>query len=93
VLVLVTELRTVVREVVAVVGAVVGAGVAAMTAAGWSGAFDACRFSLAKIVMPPKLLKVIAAASTRSAMVEAMSGLRRARTVMRIGEHPRAGGT
>jgi hypothetical protein len=36
---------------------------------------------------------VIAAASTRSAMVEAMSGLRRARTVMRIGEHPRAGGT
>jgi hypothetical protein len=37
---------------------------------------------------------VIAAASTRSAAVEAMSGLpaRRARAVMRLGEHPCAGG-
>jgi len=82
VLVLVTERRTVVRELVAVVGAVVGAGVAVAAAAGWSGAFDACRFSLAKIVMPPKLLKVIAAASTRSTVVDAMSGLRRVRIVM-----------
>jgi hypothetical protein len=81
VLVLVTERRTVVRELVAVVGAVVGAGVAVAAAAGWSGAFDACRFSLAKIVMPPKLLKVIAAASTRSPVVDAMSGLRRVRIV------------
>jgi hypothetical protein len=84
VLVLVTELRTVVRVLVTVVGAFVGVGVAVATAAGWSGAFDACRFSLAKTVMPPKLLRVIAAASTRSTAVEAMSGLpgRRARVVM-----------
>ena len=84
VLVLVTERRTVVRELVTVVGALVGAGVAVATAAGWSGAFVACRFSLAKIVIPPKLLNVIAAASTRSAAVEAMSGFpaRRARVVM-----------
>ncbi len=90
VLVLVTE-RVVVREVVTVV-AVAGAGVA-VAAAGCSGAFDAWRFSLAKIVMPPKLLSVIAEASTRSASVEVMSGLaRRGRSVMWIGEHPRAGG-
>jgi hypothetical protein len=74
-LVLVTERRTVVRELVTVVGAFVGAGVAVATATGWRGALDACRFSLAKIVMPPKVLKVIAAASTRSAAVDAMSGL------------------
>ena len=74
VLVLVTERRTVVREPVTVVGAVVGAGVAVATAAGWSGALDACRFSLANTVMPPKLLSVIAAAIARSASVEAMSG-------------------
>jgi hypothetical protein len=74
VLVLVTELRTVVRVLVTVVGAFVGVGVAVAMAAGWSGAFDACRFSLAKTVMPPKLLRVIAAASTRSTAVEAMSG-------------------
>ena len=93
VLVLVTERRTVVRELVTVVGAFVGAGVAVATAAGWRGAFDACRFSLAKIVMPPKLLSVIAAASVRRANVEAMSGLReRGRAVMRLGEHPRAAG-
>jgi hypothetical protein len=80
VLVLVTERRTVVRELV--IGAVVGVGVAAVAAAaGWSGAFDACRFSLAKIVIALKLLKVIAAASTRSAAVDAMSGLRRVRVV------------
>jgi hypothetical protein len=91
-LVLVTDRRVVVRPVVTVAGAVVGAGVAAATAAGWSGAFGACRFSLAKIVMPPKLLSVIAAASVRRAKVEAMSGLRerRGRSVMRLGEHPRA---
>jgi hypothetical protein len=84
VLVLVTELRTVVRVLVTVVGAFVGVGVAVATAAGWSGAFDACRFSLAKTVMPPKLLRVIAAASTRSTAVEAMSGFlaRRPRAVM-----------
>jgi uncharacterized protein (DUF697 family) len=77
VLVLGTAARTVVREVVTVVGAVVGAGVAIATAAaGWSGAFDACRFPLAKIVMPPKLLSVMAVASVRSRRVEAMSGLR-----------------
>ncbi len=91
VLVLVTERVVVVREVVTVV-AVAGAGVA-VAAAGCSGAFDAWRFSLAKIVMPPKLLSVIAEASTRSASVEVMSGLaRRGRSVMWIGEHPRAGG-
>jgi hypothetical protein len=69
---------------VTVVGAVVGAGVAVVTAAGWSGAFGAWRFSLAKIVMPPKLLKVIAATSTRSAAVEVISGLavRRTRSFM-----------
>ena len=84
VLVLVTELRTVVRVLATVVGAFVGVGVAVATAAGWSGAFDACRVSLAKTVMPPKLLRVIAAASTRSTAVEAMSGLlaRRPRAVM-----------
>lgn len=83
VLVLVTDRRTVVREPVNVVGTCVGAGVAVAAAAGWSGAFDACRFSLAKIVMPPKLLSVIAAARTRSAAVEVMSGLpaRRGRVV------------
>ena len=91
VLVLVTERVVVVREVVTVVE-VAGAGVA-VAAAGCSGAFDAWRFSLAKIVMPPKLLSVIAEASTRSASVEVMSGLaRRGRSVMWIGEHPRAGG-
>jgi hypothetical protein len=82
VLVLVTERRTVVRELVRVVAALVGAGVAVATTAGWRGAFDACRFSLAKMVMPPKLLKVIAAASTRSAAVEAISGLRRVRVAI-----------
>ena len=91
VLVLVTERVVVVREAVAVV-AVAGAGVA-VAAAGCSGAFDAWRFSLAKIVMPPKLLSVIAEASTRSASVEVMSGLaRRGRSVMWIGEHPRVAG-
>ena len=80
VLVLVTERRTVVRAVVTVAGAVVGAGVAVATAAGWSGAFDVCRFSLAKIVMPPKLLNVMAAARTRSAAVEVISGLAVRRT-------------
>jgi hypothetical protein len=88
VVVLVTDWRTVVRELVAVVGAVVGVGVAEATAAGWSGAFEAWRFSLAKIVMPPKLLRVIAVASTRSTSVEATSGLRLARGVMVLGEHP-----
>jgi len=89
VLVLVTDRRVVVRPVVTVVGAVVGVGVAVATAAGWSGAFAACRFSLAKIVMPPKLVSVIAGASARSKSVEPMSGLvtRRGRLVMRIGEH------
>jgi hypothetical protein len=91
VLVLVTDVRTGMREVTVVVGAVVGAGVAAATAGGCSGAFVACRFSLAKIVMPPKLLSVIAAASVRSTSVEAMSGLRRRRrSVMWIREHPGA---
>jgi hypothetical protein len=88
VLVVVTERRVVVvREVV-----IVGAGVAVATAAaGCSGAFEACRFSLAKTVMPPKLLSVIALASTRRASVEVMSGLRRrGRSVMWIGEHPHA---
>ena len=75
VLVLVTDRRVVVRPVVALVGAVVGAGVAVAAAAGWGGAFAACRFSLAKIVMPPKLVSVIADASTRSASVELISGL------------------
>lgn len=90
VLVVVTERRVVVvREAVTVV-----AGVAVATAAaGCSGAFEACRFSLAKTVIPPKLLSVIAEASTRSASVEVMSGLRRrGRSVMWIGEHPRAAG-
>jgi hypothetical protein len=92
--VLVTERRVVVRPVVNVVGAFVGAGVAVATAAGCSGAFAACRFSLAKIVMPPKLLSVIVAASARSASVELMSGLveRRGRSGMWIGEHPRCAG-
>ena len=91
VLALVTERVVVVREVVTVV-AVAGVAVA-VVAAGCSGAFDAWRFSLAKIVMPPKLLSVIAEASTRSASVEVMSGLaRRGRSVMWIGEHPRAAG-
>ena len=94
VLVVVTERRVVVvREAVTVVAAV-GAGVAVATAAaGCRGAFEACRFSLAKTVIPPKLLSVIAEASTRSASVEVMSGLRRrGRSVMWIGEHPRAAG-
>jgi len=91
VLVPVTERVVVVREVVTVV-AVAGVAVA-VAAAGCSGAFDAWRFSLAKIVMPPKLLSVIAEASTRSASVEVMSGFaRRGRSVMWIGEHPRAAG-
>ena len=91
VLVLVNERVVVVREVVTVV-AVAGVLVA-VAAAGCSGAFAAWRFSLAKIVMPPKLLSVIAEASTRSASVEVMSGLaRRGRSVMWIGEHPRARG-
>ena len=91
-LVLVTDRRVVVvREVVTVVAAL-GAGVAT-AAAGCSGAFEACRFSLAKTVIPPKLLSVIAEARTRSASVEVMSGLRRrGRSVMWIGEHPRAAG-
>jgi hypothetical protein len=91
VLVLVTERVVVVREVVTVV-AVAGVAVAA-AAVGCSGAFDAWRFSLAKIVMPPKLLSVIAETSTRSASVEVMSGLaRRRRSVTWIEEHPRAAG-
>jgi len=92
VLVLVTDRRVVVVLVVAVAGAAVGAGAAVAAAAGWSGALDACRFSLAKIVIPPKLLSVIAAASARSASVDETSGgrARRARAGMRIGEHPRA---
>ena len=91
--VLVTD-RRVERPTVTVVGAVVGVGVAVATAAGWSGAFAACRFSLAKIVMPPKLVSVIAEASTRSASVEPMRGLVgwRGRSVMWKGEHPRPGG-
>jgi hypothetical protein len=77
VLVLGTAAVSLVREVVTVVGAVVGAGAAVATtaAAGWSGAFVAYRFPLAKIVMPPKLLSVMAVASVRSTPVEAMSGL------------------
>ena len=83
VVVLVTDRRVVVRPVVIAVGALVGAGVAAETAAGWSGALDECRFSLAKIVMPPKLLNVIPAASARRSSVDAISGLaRRGRFVM-----------
>jgi hypothetical protein len=86
VVVLATEERTVVREVVIVVGRVVGAGVetATATAAGWSGASDVYRFSLATIVMPPKLLSVMAVASVRSMTVDVMSGLRarRGRSVM-----------
>jgi hypothetical protein len=84
VLVLVTDRRVVVRPVVIVAGAVVGVGVAVATAVGWSGAFAACRLSLAKIVMPPKLVSVIAAASVRSTRVDPMSGLvmRRGRLVM-----------
>ena len=80
VVVVVTELRTLVRDVVPVVGAVVGTGVAvaagaaAATAAGWSGAFETCRFSLAKIVMPLKLLSVITVAMARSAIVDVTSG-------------------
>ncbi|HEY3127597.1 MAG TPA: hypothetical protein VGK07_11080 [Candidatus Limnocylindria bacterium] len=91
VLVLVKERVVVVREVVTVVPV---AGVAdAAAAAGCNGAFEAWRFSLAKIVMPTKLLSVIAEASTRSASVEVMSGLaRRGRSVMWIGEHPPAAG-
>ena len=95
VLVLVTDRRVVVVVVVvAVVGAVVAAGAAVAAAAGWSGAFAAYRFSLAKMLMPPKLLSVIAATSARSTSVEPMSGLvaRRGRSVMRIGEHPRGAG-
>lgn len=98
VLVLVTDVRTVVRDAVTVVGVVVGAavgvGTATATAAGWSGAFDVYRFSLAKIVIPPKLLSVIAVASVRSTRVDATSGLRarRGRSVMQLHEHPRAAG-
>lgn len=95
VLVLVTERRVVVvRPVVALVGAAVGTGVAVAAAAGWSGAFDACRFSLAKIVMPPKVLRVIAAATALSTSVDVMSGFlaRRCLAVMRQGEHPRGAG-
>jgi hypothetical protein len=87
VFVLVTDRRVVVvRPVVSVVGARVGVGVAVATAAGWSGALDERRFSLAKIVMPPKLLRVIAAASARSTSVELMSGrvARRGRLVMLV---------
>jgi hypothetical protein len=89
VLVLVTD-RRVVRPTVTVIGAVVGVGVPVATAAGCSGAFPACRFSLAKIVIPPKLVSVIAEASTRSTSVEPMSGLVewRVRSGMWIGEHP-----
>jgi hypothetical protein len=92
VLVLVTEGRAVVVLLVTVVGAAVAAGVAVAAAAGWRGAFDACRFSLAKIVMPPKLLSVIAAASARRASVDVTRGLRlrRGRFAIQIGEHPRA---
>lgn len=94
VLVVVTERRVVVVREVVTVAAALGAGVAVATAAaGCSGAFEACRFSLAKTVMPPKLLSVIALASTRRASVEVMSGLRRrGRSVMWIAEHPRAAG-
>jgi len=92
VLVVVTERRVVVMREVVTVAAALGVGVA-VAAAGCSGAFEACRFSLAKTVIPPKLLSVIAEASTRSASVEVMSGLRRrGRSVMWIGEHPRAAG-
>ena len=89
VLVLVTERVVVEREVVTVV-AVAGVAVA-VVAAGCSGAFDAWRFSLAKIVMPPKLVSVIAEASTRRTSVEPTSGLVkwRGRSGMWIGEHPR----
>ena len=94
VLVVITERRVVVVREVVTVAPVVGAGVAVATAAaGCSGAFEACRFSLAKTVMPPKLLSVMALASTRSASVEVMSGLRRrGRSVIWIGEHPHAAG-
>ena len=102
VVVVVTELRALVRDVVAVVGAVVGTGVAAATgataaaAAGWSGALETWRFSLAKIVIPPKLLSVIAVASVRSAMVDAINGFflarRSALSGMPLGEHPRPAG-
>lgn len=79
VVVLVTEPRTVVRDVRTVAGAVVGAAVAVATgaaaaAAGWSGAFVTCRCPLAKMVIAPKLLSVIAVASVRSARVEATRG-------------------
>jgi hypothetical protein len=90
VLVVATELRTVVLAVVAVVlvvGALAGAGVAAAaaTAAGCSGAFAEWRFSLAKIVMPPRLVSVTAVASARRAIVDVISGVlaRRGRSVMR----------
>lgn len=102
VVVVVTELRTRVRDVVALVGAVVGAGVAvaigaaAATAAGRSGAFETWRFSLAKIVIPPKLLSVIAVARARSAIVDVISGFFltgwRVRSVTSVGEHPRTAG-
>jgi hypothetical protein len=84
VVVLVTDRRVVVRPLVIVVGARVGAGVV-VAAAGWSGAFEAWRFSLAKTVIPPKVLSVIAAASARSTSVEVTSGfvVRRGRFVMR----------
>lgn len=91
-LVLVTDWRTVVRDVVIAAGAVVGAGDAVAAAAGWSGAFVACRFSLAKIVIPLKLPSVTAVASARSSNVEPMSGFfaGRGADVMRLGEHQRA---
>jgi hypothetical protein len=102
VVVVVTELRILVLDVVAVVGAVVGAGVAAAigvtaaTAAGWSGAFETWRFSLAKIVIPPKLVSVIAVARARSVIVDAISGFflagRRVRSLIPVGEHPRPAG-
>ena len=85
VLVLVTERSAVVRvAVVVVVAAGAGVVVAVATAAGWRGAFDAWRFSLAKIVIPPKLLSVITAASARSISVDVISGLvlRRVRVAM-----------
>jgi hypothetical protein len=99
VVVVVTELRTRVRVVV---GAVVDAGVAVATgaavarAAGWSGAFETWRFSPAKIVIPPKLLSVIAVARARNALVDVISGFflarRSVRSVIQVGEHPRPAG-
>ena len=102
VVVVVTELLTLVRDVGADVGAAVGSGVAVATdatvatAAGCRGAFETCRFSLAKIVIAPKLLSVIAVARARSAIVDVTSGFfftgGRVRSVIRVGEHPRPAG-